>query len=80
MKSREELQTHLGEILDRLGPGLWLEIDGRYLKAVFGPKNPMEDAHEFAANRHCCFIKFDPCDSHDPVGKFSRAYSKGEGS
>lgn len=72
-----EAEEKLSEILDRLGPGLWLHVDGRALIGTFGLDGAVEAAQAFAKARQCCFIPNEGAlDSGEIIGKFGRAYIK----
>jgi hypothetical protein len=72
----EVCRNSLSDILDRLGPGLFLEVDHAWLghafnfRAVGSNVGPLEAAKNFAEDRECYF-------SYSPQtrrGEFGRAY------
>lgn len=73
-----EAEENLSEILDRLGPGLWLHVDGRVLTGTFGLDGAVKAAQAFAKAHQCYFIPNDGAsESGEIFGKFGRAYIKG---
>lgn len=64
----------LTTIVDCLGPGLWLLVDGRVMQSVFDGSN--EVAQDFANSRGALFVPVEATDSHGIAGKFGRAYAK----
>jgi hypothetical protein len=74
---RELMETaldRLREILDRLGPGLFLEVDATAFHALFGDSIGREtaelEAAQFAAKCNCFFS------SHGKMARFGRAPDK----
>jgi hypothetical protein len=76
MPSQQEQQARFKELLERIGPGIRLEVDDVVLKAVFGEglgerlEPAIERAREFAERNHCGCI-YSPGDTH---AMFIRAY------
>ena len=67
------VQNQLTEILDKLGPGLRLEIDDLWLARAFGyDAAARQRAEEFAKDHHCGFIY----NARTCGGIFIRAYFK----
>ena len=70
----EHPRDHIRNILDLLGPGLWLEMDKAAFPTFFGGDIGREsakvEAARFAKDNRCCFI------SDGQTAKFGRAYSK----
>jgi hypothetical protein len=66
---------NIAEILDRLGPGLFLQIDDARLATAFGHSlnwKARQCAQEFAVSHECRFS----VDTRSGMGFFSRAYPK----
>ena len=79
LASREYSQNHLAEILDRLGPGLTLDVDHVCTIAFFGRDDTVAEANKFAKQHQCGFRRRDgPPD--EILGTFFRAYAKLEDS
>ena len=83
MLTEDEVRAEVGAIIDRLGPGLRLEVDGRVLASMFCRRLPpaprdviVKRAKEFAEARGAFFIPSDLKDSHEIAGRFGRAYYK----
>lgn len=81
MRSREDNLSRFSEMLDRLGPGLWLHVDDVNIKALFQPADSVgiddltiRTAEEFAAERDCAFRY----ERKNECGVFGRAYSKSD--
>lgn len=61
MQTQEERLSWLGDLLDRLGPGVALHVDLSVLRIVFSPPTgepndlAIEAARTFAQERHCEF-------------------------
>jgi hypothetical protein len=70
MDTKEQSLLRLKEILDRLGPGAWLQIDDRWISHLFS--GSLEAAKEFARENHCAFRY----NKESRFGEFGRAYSK----
>lgn len=74
MRPRKDSLALLGEILDRLGPGIWLHADNVTLRSLFKPEESIgingltiQAAEEFAAKHECTFRY------EDDFGVFGRA-------
>ncbi len=79
MQSRKDSLVLFGDILDRLGPGLWLHADNVTLRNLFKPERSIgingltiQAAEEFAAKHECTFRY------EDEFGVFERAYSQSD--
>jgi hypothetical protein len=78
MPSQEEKQAHFRELVDRIGPGIRLEVDDVVLKSVFGKalgesfESVVDRAREFAERSHCGCIHR----AGDTYAVFVRAYFK----
>jgi hypothetical protein len=78
MLTQEERLSWLGDLLDRLGPGVALHVDLSVLRIVFSPPagEPndliIETARTFAQERQCAF-RFE---THAEQGVFGRAFFK----
>ena len=76
METQDQSQVRLQGILDRIGPGMWLSVDDRFLVAAFGRESTSKKAEEFAHQNQCAF-KYEPGVQHgDGTGRFGRAYTK----
>ena len=81
MLTQEERLSWLGDLLDRLGPGVALHVDLSVLRIVFSPPagEPsdlvIETARTFAQERQCAF-RFE---THAEQGVFGRAFLGGPG-
>ncbi len=76
METREQTRGRLKGILDRIGPGLDLSVDDRFLVAAFGDEDTTTKAEQFAHDNHCAF-RYEPGKSRgDGIGFFGRAYPK----
>ena len=76
MEKPEQTRERLKGILDRIGPGLDLGVDDRFLYAAFGDEDTTTKAAQFAHDNHCAF-RYEPGAFHgDDVGIFGRAYFK----
>jgi len=76
MENQEQTQARLKGILDRIGPGISLMVDDRFMAAAFGEKTIVTEAKQFADANHCTF-RYEPGNHHgDGTGYFGRAYSK----
>ena len=74
MRSIKDSLARIGEILDCLGPGLWLHADNVTLRSLFKPEGSIgingltiQAAEEFAAKHECTFRY------EDEFGVFGRA-------
>ena len=63
MQLRKDSLALFGDILDRLGPGLWLHADNVTLRSLFKPERSVgingltiQAAEEFAAKHECTFL------------------------
>lgn len=78
-ETKEEALAIVGEILDRLGPGMSLHVDDRWVAKMFDldrskPKAGQAiDAAQDFAKRHGCGFQFE---SETGTGVFFRAYSE----
>ena len=79
MQSIKDSLALIGEILDRLGPGLWLHADNVTLRGLFKPEQSVgingltvQAAEEFAA-KHDCTFRYE-----NEYGVFGRAYFKSD--
>jgi hypothetical protein len=78
MLTQEERLSWLGDLLDRLGPGVALHVELSVLRIVFSPPSGepgdlvIETARTFAQERECAF-RFE---THAEQGIFSRAFFK----
>ena len=79
MRPRKDKLAQFGEILDRLGPGLWLHADNTILRGLFQPEGSVgingltiQAAEEIAARHDCTFRYENEC------GVFGRAYFKSD--
>ncbi len=76
MRTKKQNRALFKEILDRLGPGLWLHVEHYILVTVFGSEATVKDAEKFAQDNDCAF-RFEPGEHYgDGFGVFGRAYSK----
>ena len=76
METRQQTQQRLLGILNRIGPGLELTVDERFLIAAFGDMPPYLAADSFAKENNCGFA-FRPAQHYgDGQGIFFRAYTK----
>ncbi|MCH8347873.1 MAG: hypothetical protein IH901_05195 [Proteobacteria bacterium] len=76
MKTKKQKRAFFKEILDRLGPGLWLHVEHFILVAVFGSEATVKAAKKFAYDNECAF-RYEPGQHYgDGFGVFGRAYSK----
>ena len=76
MEKLEQTRVRLRGILDRIGPGLDLSVDDRFLVAAFGGEDTTTKAEQFAHDNHCAF-RYKPGKYHgDGIGFFGRAYVK----
>ena len=55
MENQEQTQARLKGILDRIGPGMWLDVDDRFLAAALGYDATAAKAEQFAKDNHCAF-------------------------
>ena len=74
MKSREEKLAWLGDLLDKIGPGVRLQIDDNIVKAIFetGFREAVTYAMAFAEEHECSCIHRDG----ETSALFIRAYFK----
>ena len=76
MEKPEQTRERLKGILDRIGPGLDLSVDDRFLTAAFGDEDTTTKAEQFAHDNDCAF-RYEPGKIRgDGVGFFGRAYPK----
>ena len=73
MYTPEQARGNLKEILDRIGPGMWLNVDDRVLSAAFGLDATSDEATEFARRNQCAF-RYKRGPAYGGMGEFGRAY------
>lgn len=75
MRSREDGLVWLGELLDRLGPGVFLHVDDMILKSLFPStvRGVDQAAVKTFAEQHACAIRYE---KQAEQGVFGRAYFK----
>ena len=76
METSGQTRDRLKSILDRIGPGLNLSVDDRFLIAAFGNEDTVTKAEQFARDNHCAFRYESGKNRGDGRGVFGRAYPK----
>ena len=76
METQDQVQARLQDILDRIGPGMWLSVDDRFLVAAFGHESTSKKAEKFAHHNQCAFRFERGAQRGDGTGLFGRAYTK----
>jgi hypothetical protein len=74
----EQALTHLADIVDRLGPNLWLVLDEVSIERYFGYGNDaIQQARKFADKHHATFATLTLKDGAREI-IFGRAYYKAD--